>query len=305
VDQVLDDPPAPHLLPQVAALDLDELDKALTLVADCHRLTRALAERPNLSNEKVLKLAIASALMRAGLPPELANNTPAEAYELATATIQCHTTTIELIERLLPILGILDLDHSLPAGALLPVAVAVRAGAKVMPEHRAWVNAHRDLDLSEFFWVLKERWTIIAKNEIKYRDSVSAYGNRSWPDPVDIEVAASTLRKSGIGKVFAALTGSTKAARALAAKLGIEASLDAADNLDRLAEHVRAVLTFEEDKIAAAFSEPPGQGPRRHLMKLAQASSFASFFLIESVGLNTERQSQNVSSLWHPNRSAC
>src|SRR5262245_44611790 len=87
-----------------------------------------------------------------GVTVGLTGHTPAEIYELARATIRRNTTIFELIERFIPILQLFDLDHHLPAGALLPVAVAVQAGSKVMPEHRAWVNAHRDLDPSEF-WV--------------------------------------------------------------------------------------------------------------------------------------------------------
>jgi very-short-patch-repair endonuclease/RecA/RadA recombinase len=252
VDQLLGDPATPDLLPQVAAFDLDELERALTCMAEWHRLTRALAERPDLSNERPQKLPIASALMSAGLPSGLAEHAPAQAYELASATILRNTTIIQLIERFLPILRLFDLDHHVPAGALLPVAVAIQAGAKVMPEHRAWVNAHRDLDLS-VFTVLKECWTLIVTNEIEWRGNVPAYGNRAWPDPHHIEVAAATLRKSGIGRAFAALRGSAKAARELVAQFGLQASPDVASVLDQLAEHVRSVCAFEEDQIAAGL----------------------------------------------------
>ena len=252
VDNALDDPAAPDLLPQIAALDLDELDRTLAYMAERHQVSSAIAERPDLSNERPPKLAIASALMRTESLSRLVEHTPSEAYELASATIRRNTTIIELIERFLPILQLFDLDHYLPAGALLPVAVAVQAGGKVMPEHRAWVNAHRDLDPSKF-WVLKERWTIIATNEIEWRKYVAAYGNTSWPAPDDIEAAATTLRKSGIGKAFAALRGSAKAARDLVAQFGLRTSLDVADVLDRLAEHVRSVHTFEEDNAAASL----------------------------------------------------
>ena len=252
VDHSLDEPAAPDLLLTVAALDLDELDSALTCKAEWHRLAGALAEVPDLSRESSSTLAVASALMHAGLPSELIGHTSAEIYELASATIRRNTTIVELIERFLPILRLFDLDYYVPAGALLPVALAVQAGSKVMPEHRAWVNAHRDLDPSAF-WVLKERWTTIATNEIEWRRYVAVYGNRPWPDPDHIQVAAATLRKSGIRKAVAAVTGSAKAAREFAAQFGLQASLYVADNLDRLAEHVRALNTFEKDNAAAGL----------------------------------------------------
>jgi hypothetical protein len=251
-DQALHEPAAPELAPQIAALDLDELERALTWMAELHRLTRVLAERADLSHEKLAKLAIASALMRAGLPSELAEKMPAEVYEIASASIRRNSTIVDLIGRFLPILRIFELGHYLPASALLPVAVSVRAGAKVMPEHRVWVNAYLDVDPSDFR-IYKERWSIITTKETEWRRYLAVYGNKPWPDPDDIEVAAATLRKSGMGKAFAALTGSAKAAREFAAQFGLQSSPDVVDDLVWLAAHVRAVRTFEEDDAAAGI----------------------------------------------------
>lgn len=252
VDRALNDPLESNLLPQVAALDLDELDRVLACMAEWHRVNRALAERPDLSNESATKLAIASSLMRAGLPLELLEYTPAEAYELASETIQRNATIIKLLERFMPILPIFDFDHHLPAGGLLPIAVAIQACAKVRPEHRGWVSAHRGLDSSEFS-KLKERWTAIAANETEWRSSLALHGTQSWPDPKEIGAAAATLRKSGIGKVFAALKGATRAARALMDQLGLQMSADTAEYLERLAVHVRSVRAFEIDEAAAGL----------------------------------------------------
>jgi RecA/RadA recombinase len=140
IHQTLNEPSAPELLPQIAALNLDELDKTLTSMAESYRLTRALAERADLSHEKLAKLAVASALIRAGLPSELAEKTPAEVYEVLSTTVQRSTTIIGLVERFLPVLRIFELGHYVSSGALLPVAVAVQAGAKVPPDHRVWVG---------------------------------------------------------------------------------------------------------------------------------------------------------------------
>lgn len=250
VDESLHEPAAPELTPQVAELNLEELERALTWMAELHHLIRALAERSDLSNEKLPKLAVASAILRAGLPIALVESTPAEIYEIANATIRRNTTIIGLIQRFLPILQLFELDRFLPAGTLLPVAVAVQAGAKVMPEHRAWVNAHRDLDPSEFE-ILKERWSTIATNELGWRRYVARFGNKPWPDPDDIESAATVLRKSGIGKAFATAMGSVKVAHGLMAQFGLPASPEVAEILDGLAEHIRIVRAFEGDAGAA------------------------------------------------------
>src|SRR5262249_31712818 len=252
MDKALHDPAAPDLAPQVAALDLDELDRTLTRIAEVHRLTRALAERADLSHEKQAKLAIASALMRAGLPSELVEKIPAKVFEIPSAFIQRNKTIIEQIERFLPIFRIFELGDYLPAGALFPVAVSVQVAAKVLPEHRTWVNAQREIAPSDF-WVLKERWSIIATKEANWRRDLALYGSKPWPDPDDIEVAAATLRKSGMGKAFASLTGAAKTAREFAAQFGLTSSPNAVDRLVWLAAHVRAVRTFEGDDAAAGI----------------------------------------------------
>ncbi len=252
VDRALDDPVAPALLSQIAVLDFDELERVLTWMAEFHRLTRALAGRADLSHERPQKIGIARAMMRAGLPTRFTEKTPAEFYEIADATIRRNTAVIDLIEGFALIFQLFELGHYLPGGALFPLAIAVQAGAKVAPEHRLWVNAHRDTDPAEFR-VLKERWLTISTEEMEWRNLLVAYRGRSWPDPDDIEVAATTLRKSGVGRAFAALTGSSKAARDLAAQFGLQSSPDVAADLDRLAAHVRAVRTFELDSAASGF----------------------------------------------------
>ena len=89
VDQVLGEATVPERpLPQISLIDLDELEKALTWMAELHRLTRVLAERPDLSREELAKLSIAPVLMRTRLPPDMAEQTPAEVYEIASATIR-------------------------------------------------------------------------------------------------------------------------------------------------------------------------------------------------------------------------
>ena len=140
-------------------------------MAEWGTVTRALAERADLSQEDKDKLAIASVLMRLGLPSKMTEKAPDEAYEIANATIGRNTAIIEAVERFVPLLQLFELGRDAPAAVLLPVTVAAQAGAKVMPEHRDWINAHRNIDLSGF-WVLKERWSKIATDEVAWRDAV-------------------------------------------------------------------------------------------------------------------------------------
>ena len=92
----------------------------------------------------------------------------------------------------------------------MPLALAVQAGAKVRPDHRRWVNALRQVDPAQF-WKLKDRWTAISTNELKWRGYCAAYGRTPWPNPEEFEIHAAALRKSGMKKAWAALHGSLRA----------------------------------------------------------------------------------------------
>ncbi|MBM3740956.1 MAG: hypothetical protein FJW39_34895, partial [Acidobacteria bacterium] len=249
-DRILEDPIAPEAVPAIAALDADELERALALVIEWHHQSQLLAARPDLSDAGPAKLAIASALMRCGIPAELAGKTPAELYAAADKTMPRDRAVLDLAQRFLPILSVFGFNENLPSGALMPLALAVQAGAKVRPEHRRWVNALRDIDPAQF-WKFKERWTAISTNESKWRDYCVAYGRAKWPDPEEFELHAAVLRKSGMKKAWAALHGSLRAAREFAAQFGIATSTDVPELLDRLGKHVNLVRSFEGNEAVA------------------------------------------------------
>jgi hypothetical protein len=249
VDRALVEPPAADLLPEIVEQELDELDRAIKWVAELHDVTRALAERTNLSHNTREKLAAASLLMRAGLPEDLAEKTPAELYKISNATIRRNASIADLIDCFIPILRLFQLDHELPGGVFLPVSVAVQAGSKMIQKDWEWVNAYRGT-AALAFWSLHKRWLTIATREIEWRGYLTAFGSRPWPEPADIELAAANLGKSGVSKAFAALSGATKAARQFASQFGFGASTNAAANLQRLALHVRNLREFESDGTA-------------------------------------------------------
>jgi len=255
LDAALGEPAAPDLLPGLTASDpdapdLDDLDQALNHKIDTHRFAGALALLPDLSNIDESKLAIASAMVRAGLPSDLHKHTPAELFDQVRALIRRDTQAIEFVARFRPILQLFAFDHSIAAGALLPLAIAVQAGARVTPEHRPWISAHHDLDPATFF-TLKARWNDIAQKETQWREFLEGFGDGPWPNARDLLAAAAALRTSGLRKAFAALTGQIKKAHELLARLGLKESPVAANRLEQLAKHVHAVMLFEEDEHAA------------------------------------------------------
>jgi len=277
-DRAIEEPAAPEVVPIIAALDLGELERALELMIEWHNQSRLLAERPDLSRASLSKLSIASALMRFGLPAELAGMTPAELYDAADKAIPCDRAVLDVVQRFLPILAVFGFDENVPSGALKPLSLAVLAGAKVRPEHRRWVNALRQVDPAQF-WKLKERWTAISTNESKWRRYCATYGGAPWPNPEEFEIHAAALRKSGMKKAWALMHGSLRAAREFAAQFGFVASAEVPELLDRLGKHARHVRSFEGNEavarvlksdwhgLATAFDEIGAGFKLRHLFQ--------------------------------------
>ena len=249
-DRALEEPVAPEMVPVIAGLDFAELASALASIVEWHNQNRLLAAEPDLSHAGLPTLSIASALMRCELPAELAGMTPAEFYDAADRAVSRDRAVINLVQRLLPILADFGFDENIPSETLIPLALAVQAGAKVRPEHRRWVNTSRQVD-PEQFWKLKEHWRVISSNELKWRRYCIAYGGAPWPDPEEFETHAAALRKSGMKKALAALHGSLRVAREFAAQFGFAASADIPELLDRLGKHARHVISFERNETLA------------------------------------------------------
>jgi hypothetical protein len=74
-----------------------------------------------------------------------------------------------------------------------------------------------------------------------------AYGHARWPSPRELEDAAGLLKKSNIGKAFAAIGGSAKPVRDLVARLGMTSSKTRAEDLLALADHVDSLDQFDAD----------------------------------------------------------
>ena len=250
-DRLIEEPAAPEVVPTIAALDLGELEKALVLMIEWHGQNRLLAQRPDLSRASLPKLSIASALMRCGLPAELAGMTPAEFYSTVDKTIFRDQAILDITKRFLPILGFFGFDANLPAAAMTPLAIAVQVGVKVRPDLRRWINALRQVEPAHFFKI-KERWTAISTNELRWRHYCALYGGAPWPNPEEFESHAAELRKSGMKKTWAAMHGSLRGAREFAAQFGFAASADLPDLLERLGKHVRLVRSFEGNEAVAS-----------------------------------------------------
>ena len=98
-------------------------------------------------------------------------------------------------------------------------------------------------DLDEIaFETAYARWSCLAATDHEWRQKLKAYGRTPWPPAIDIETAASVFRKGPLAKALAALTGSRRAARELALRLGFYDGAPTAEELYQLACHVRGLV---------------------------------------------------------------
>ena len=144
MDRWLGDGRVPRLVSQVAHLDIKEIGKTLSDIAELQQLSGALTLQHDCLREQRAKIAIAPMILQ--VAPWFKEKTPSAAYRLANETIRNAVTLIDYIEGLTPVFTLLELNYSEPAGTLFPLAVAVSQGATVRPEHRvlaACISWHR------------------------------------------------------------------------------------------------------------------------------------------------------------------
>ena len=248
MDRWLGDGRVPRLVSQVAHLDIKEIGKTLSDIAELQQLSGALTLQHDCLREQRAKIAIAPMILQ--VAPSFKEKTPSAAYRLANETIRNAVTLINYIEGLTPVFTLLETNYSEPAGTLFPLAVAVSQGATVRPQHQVWLHAYRGIDAAEFS-ALNKRWATLASNERNWRRSLSVFGPQPWPTAEKLDATATTLKKVGISKLLAALKGSVKAANEFVMQFELQSSSDVVNTLSRLADHVRAIRAFEDDVVPA------------------------------------------------------
>jgi len=259
VHNAIGEPPEDGVVATIASLDPDELNAGLEVKRELLDVEAALSSKRDLSKEDPDRLALAFDLARCGAPAALFDNTPTEAYAIAANTIGKLSSLMNVIEGCLPILQALGLDKAFPSKGFEAVAISALIASEIAPRHRSWIR--KALDLNEIaFETAHSRWSDLAARDYEWRQRLSAYGRTPWPAPAEIEAAALVFQKGPLGRAFATLTGSRRAARNLALRLGFHNGAPSAEELDQLARHIRGLVEFENDQEIASLLEAAWQG---------------------------------------------
>lgn len=251
----LGDTPETTALVAIADLEIDDLERALSVRSELIRIEGELAAMTDLRHEDPVGLGIATAHLRTPASVNFLDQLPLEAYRAADSEIVILLEVCDAIEAVMPILDTLGLESTVPASQLPAVAVAGYILGTAPLRYRRWV-----IELPSTPEALvaegRSRWRALMDAEVSWGSKLSSYHPHSRPVPVELDEAAATLRKAGFGKAFASITGAARAARDLSRRVGVES----AEDLEALAAHVRAVEEFETDQGLGAALGPAWRG---------------------------------------------
>ena len=247
----------PALLPELpdidlvllAEADLDDLLKALGARAELLGTQEELETLPDLRHEDQDRLAVGAAHMRSPASAGFLDLTPGGAYEMADAEIAALEELAGIVEGVLKPAAILGLGQGLPATHLAAAASAAYVLGLAPAKVRRWIVELPHASSDDVNACLL-RWQGLRQAEAGWASKAPGYRSDARPEPEELISAAQVLRKMGVGKLFAAIGGKSKAARAVAADIGVEPD---PDRLEALAGHVAAVRAFEEDEASATL----------------------------------------------------
>ena len=247
IDARLGEPPDGAPIAAVSSLNTDELASGLKEKRALLETQRRLSGKPDLSGADAAQLAIPPKLIAHGPPAELLELPPAKAYGTAAAQSEELSSLIRAVENCQPIVQALGLESNFPASGLAAAAEAAIAVSQIPTQRRPWVVALPGVDESALADA-HARWKRLLEAETGWRQRLEAHGTKPWPNAEDLHAAAATLRKSGIfGSLLTRINGSKRAAQDLAKRLGLPTSATMADDIEKLANHARAVTGFEAD----------------------------------------------------------
>ena len=240
----------------IADLDLDDLERALAVRSELIRSEGEFAAITDLRHEDPDRLGIATAHFRAAASTEFLDHSPGDAYGFADGEIAILSDVCDAVETVLPVLNALGLETAVPASQL-PAAASAAYILGTAPERcRRWV-----IELPSTPEALvaeaKGRWRALVDTEVFWTGRLASYRSDARPVPAELDEAAATLRKGGLGKAFASLTGASRMARDICRRVGIG---ELPEDLDALAAHVRSVEEFEADLSLRAALGPAWHG---------------------------------------------
>ncbi len=237
-------------------MNIEDFVQALRLQADLLKTEEELQTLPDLRHEDPERLAIAAAHMQSAVSAKFLDQTPAKAYEFADVEIEALEEVAEAVAALIPVLKILGLEAGVLATHLPAAAFAGCVLGMAPASARRWIIEIGDASEKDVSVAIR-RWTELVAAEARWAAKIPAYGPDARPEPSDLLTAVQTLRKTGLRKLFASLSGKLKAARVVAARLGAGVE---PDSLEALAEHVSSVRAFETDEKLSVMFGPAWSG---------------------------------------------
>ncbi|MGO9894146.1 MAG: hypothetical protein ACLPX8_08040 [Bryobacteraceae bacterium] len=236
--------------------ELDDLLQSLDVRADLLKAEQELAALKDLRHEDPKRLAVSAAHMHTPASVGFLDQTPAHAYETADVEIAALEELASVIEGVLQPAAVLGLGQNLPA-AHVPLAAWTAYALAISAENtRRWIVELPHTSMDAVVDAIA-RWNDLRAAETTWVQKASGYRPNARSKPSELAAAAQTLRCTGLGKLFAAVGGKAKAARALASYLGIEAD---PDSLEALAQHIDAVTEFERDQALSTLFGPAWNG---------------------------------------------
>ena len=227
---------------EVGGLDLVELEAALAARSHLLAAQPDSAETADLRGQDPDLLRVATAHLGNAASAAFLDRVAAEAYAAAAAEIARATECADALEGVCAVLGF---TGDTPASHFRAVATGGEIAARTSPAHRPWVGALPRATVAAVT-AARDRRELLLAAEDGWASRLSGYSVDHRPDRSELEAAAATVRKAGLGRAFASLTGSMRGARALAQRLGFPGEPTATE-LDALAAHVGAVASFEAD----------------------------------------------------------
>ena len=243
-----------EVIARISMLDLPDLETALSIRSIILTNEVELAAMADICRVDPDQLAVAAAHARAPASTEYFDEIPEEAYAKATADIVKLDRLIELVEGISPALGAFGVGNELPAQNFEAIAAGAIIGGRVPQAQRRWLREFPETS-EAFIETAHTSWRPLAEAEKEWSARLPSYASPRRPQPEDLDRAASVLRKRGLRRLAARLTGAMRTVRDQLCAIGFDSD-PSPEDVSALAAHVGAVIAFETDRhIAAIFGQ--------------------------------------------------
>ena len=236
--------PRPELVIAILDSNLDDLTQILPVKARLLELTEALADLGSLRDTDIALLSRAASLHRTRLGITLQELSPALAYSKITTELGQLEQMSRCAEAILPTLASLGMQSVSVGAHLMTGAIAAHKLVEIPVDWRQRTISLWSVSVTEVEAIV-ENWRALNLAEKSWGQRLKTYGPTSRPSAAKLEEIATTLRKGGLTKLLATISGAMGAARAYCEQIGIDTS---PATIEELAKHIRAVNAFESEQ---------------------------------------------------------